>query len=157
MVFHDKYHLWHLSPSRGSSHDMLIEIRIEMLTWWLKGWVGWSHFKSCGIFSRWGSQSRRSARAISIIAASEVKVQWASGGGKWSSFLKRVLASNSSLYFFVSPGCPNGLLWYYLCWKVQLVCWNQLYDNWQFLFLFEKQTNPNQSNRRSTVQWYFPL
>ncbi len=29
--------------------------------------------------------------------------------------------------------------------------WNQLYDNWQFLFLFAKQTNPNQSNRRSTV------
>jgi len=22
---------------------------------------------------------------------------------------------------------------------------------------FAKQTNPNQSNRRSTVQWYFPL
>jgi hypothetical protein len=30
-------------------------------------------------------------------------------------------------------------------------------DNWQFLFLFAKQTNPNQSNRRSMVQWYFPL
>ncbi len=38
-------------------------------------------------------------------------------------------------------------------WRV----WNQLYDNWQFLFLFAKQTNPTQSNRRSTVQWYFPL
>ncbi len=35
--------------------------------------------------------------------------------------------------------------------------WNQLSDNWQFLFLFAKQSNPNQSNRRSTVQWYFPL
>ncbi len=29
--------------------------------------------------------------------------------------------------------------------------------NDNFLFLFAKQTNPNQSNRRSTVQWYFPL
>ncbi len=27
---------------------------------------------------------------------------------------------------------------------------NHLYDNWQFLFLFAKQTNPNQSNRRSS-------
>ena len=26
-----------------------------------------------------------------------------------------------------------------------------------FLLLFAKQTNPDQSNRRSTVQWYFPL
>jgi hypothetical protein len=34
---------------------------------------------------------------------------------------------------------------------------NQLYDNCQFLFLLEKQANPNQSNRRSTVPWYFPL
>jgi hypothetical protein len=25
------------------------------------------------------------------------------------------------------------------------------------LFLFAKQTNTNQSNRRSMVQWYFPL
>ena len=48
--------------------------------------------------------------------------------------------------------------------KVSLYCWppvwlvrNQLYDNWQFLFLFGKQTNPNESNRRSMVQWYFPL
>ncbi len=47
--------------------------------------------------------------------------------------------------------------------KVSLYHWppvwlvrNQLYDNRQFLFLFAKQTNPNQSNRRSRVQWYFP-
>jgi hypothetical protein len=33
---------------------------------------------------------------------------------------------------------------------------NQLYDYWQFLFLLAKQSNPNQSNRRSMVQWYFP-
>jgi hypothetical protein len=35
--------------------------------------------------------------------------------------------------------------------------WNQLYDKWQFLFLFLKHTNPNQSNRWSNVQWYPPL
>jgi len=30
---------------------------------------------------------------------------------------------------------------------------------WQLTIfvLFAKQTNPNQSNRRSTLQWYFPL
>ncbi len=27
--------------------------------------------------------------------------------------------------------------------------WSQLFDYWQFLFLFAKQTNPNQSNRYS--------
>ncbi len=36
-------------------------------------------------------------------------------------------------------------------WPPIWLVWNQLYDNWQFLFLFAKQTNPNQSNRRSTV------
>ncbi len=42
-------------------------------------------------------------------------------------------------------------------WPPVWLVWNQLYDNLQFLFLFEKQTNPNQSNRRSMVQRYFPL
>jgi hypothetical protein len=41
------------------------------------------------------------------------------------------------------------------CWPPLWLVWNQLYDNWQFSFLFAKQTNPNKSNRRSTVQWYF--
>jgi hypothetical protein len=27
---------------------------------------------------------------------------------------------------------------------------------WQMTIFFAKQTNPNQSNRRSMVQWYFP-
>jgi hypothetical protein len=42
-------------------------------------------------------------------------------------------------------------------WPPVWLIWNQLNDNWQFLFIFSKQTNPNQSNRRSMVQWYFPL
>ena len=42
------------------------------------------------------------------------------------------------------------------CWPPVWLVWNQLYDYWQFLVLFAKQTNPNQSNRRSAVQWYFP-
>jgi len=42
-------------------------------------------------------------------------------------------------------------------WPPVWLVWNLLYDNWHFFILFAKQTNPNQSNRRSTVQWYFPL
>jgi hypothetical protein len=42
-------------------------------------------------------------------------------------------------------------------WPPVWLLWNQQYDNWLFLFLFTEQTNTNQSNRRSTVQWYFPL
>ncbi len=42
-------------------------------------------------------------------------------------------------------------------WPPVWLVWNQLHDYWQCLFLFAKQANPNQSNRRSTVQWYFPL
>ncbi len=58
-----------------------------------------------------------------------------------------------------SDGFDQGIL----KWEVSLYCWppvwlgwSLLYDNWQFLFLFAKQTNPNQSNRRSMVQWHFP-
>ena len=42
-------------------------------------------------------------------------------------------------------------------WPPVWLVWNQLYDIWWFLFLFVKQTTPNQFNRRSMVQWYFPL
>jgi hypothetical protein len=47
--------------------------------------------------------------------------------------------------------------WILYHWPPVWLVWNQLFDYWQFLFLFAKQTNPNQSNRRSTAQWYFPL
>ncbi len=36
-------------------------------------------------------------------------------------------------------------------WPPVWLVWNPLYDNGQFLFIFAKQTNPNQSNRRSMV------
>ncbi len=52
-------------------------------------------------------------------------------------------------------GTLNGEVSLY-CWPPVWLVWNQLYDNWQF-WLFAKQINPNQSNRRSVVQWYCPL
>ncbi len=42
-------------------------------------------------------------------------------------------------------------------WPPVWLVWNQLFDNGRFLFLFAKRTDPNQQNRRSTVQWYFPF
>ncbi len=59
-------------------------------------------------------------------------------------------------YFYFSQGILKGGVSLY-CWPPVWLFWNKLYDNWQFLFLFSKQANPNRSNRRSTVQWYFPL
>ncbi len=41
-------------------------------------------------------------------------------------------------------------------WTPLWLVWNQLYDKWQYLFLFATWTTPNQSNTRSRVQWYFP-
>jgi hypothetical protein len=42
-------------------------------------------------------------------------------------------------------------------WSPVWLVWNQLYHNRQFLFLFAKQANPNRSDRRWMVQWYFPF
>ncbi len=58
-------------------------------------------------------------------------------------------ATVCSLY----QGILKGTLYH---WPPVWLVWNQLYDYWQFLFLFAKQTIPNLSNRRSTVLWYFP-
>ncbi len=55
---------------------------------------------------------------------------------------------------WLRQGILNGEVSVYRWPPVWLVR-NQLYDYWQFLFLVAKQTNPNQLNRRSMVQWYF--
>jgi hypothetical protein len=56
----------------------------------------------------------------------------------------------------LSQGILKGEVSLY-CWPPVWLVWNQLYHYWQFLFLFAKQTNPNQSNRRLIVHWYFPF
>ncbi len=66
-----------------------------------------------------------------------VSVVWISS---WI-YLQRILKGEVSLYH----------------WPPVWLVWNQLYGNWQFWFLSAKQTNPNQSNRRTTGQWYFPF
>ncbi len=57
---------------------------------------------------------------------------------------------------YLDQGILKGEVSLY-CWPPARLAWYQLYDNWQFLFLFSKQANSNQWNSRSTVQWYFPL
>jgi len=49
------------------------------------------------------------------------------------------------------------LEWAEYHWLPVWLVWNQLYYRHFFLFLFAKQTDPNQLNRRSTVQYYFSL
>ncbi len=69
-------------------------------------------------------------------------------------------ASKATQCFYWNNGYNQGILKVEVSlyhWPLVWLVWNQLHDNWQFLFLFAKQTNPNQSNRRPTVQWYCPL
>ncbi len=40
-------------------------------------------------------------------------------------------------------------------WPPVWLVWNQLYDNGQFLFLFVKQTNPNQSNSGQCYKTFY--
>ncbi len=56
---------------------------------------------------------------------------------------------------YLCQGILKGEVSLYL-WPPVWLVWNQLYDYWQFLLLFAKQAISSQSNRRSTVQWYFP-
>ncbi len=67
-----------------------------------------------------------------------------------------IILSVTALNRQLSQGILKGEVSLYH-WPPVWLVWNQLYDHWQFLFLFSKQTNPNQSNRGSTVQWYFPF
>ncbi len=73
----------------------------------------------------------------------------------WTIRRNSMLIILSYGYFKFKQGVLKGNVLYY--WPPVWPLWNQLYDNWQFLFLFAKQANPNRSDRRSMVQWYFPL
>jgi len=97
------------------------------------------------------------------VAQRRVRVQRA--GHLWV-----VAATNRSLFFSnrISSGSQQSFCWTskqrilngelsLYRWPPVWLVWNQLFYNWQYLFLFAKQTNTNQSNRRSMVQWYFPL
>jgi hypothetical protein len=58
----------------------------------------------------------------------------------------------NNVFVLHNPGNTKGGVSLYH-WPPVWLVYNQLYDNWPFLFLFAKQINPNQSNRRSIVQW----
>jgi hypothetical protein len=73
-----------------------------------------------------------------------------------SKVINKFLLDRVARLWVFSQGILKGEVTLY-CWPPVWLVWNQLYDYWQFLFLFAKQTNPNQSNRRSMGQWYFPL
>jgi hypothetical protein len=69
----------------------------------------------------------------------------------------RMLATASSIYGLIQGILKGEVSLYH--WPPVWLVWNQLYDNWHFLFLFAKQTNPNQSSRGYIgilVHWYFP-
>jgi hypothetical protein len=89
--------------------------------------------------------------------------------GTWLNYLRGIEGPilQILIFLFFPSACSSGIwnldhgilkgevLLYR--WPPVWLVWNQLYDNWQFLFLFAKQTNLNRSNRRSMVQWYFHL
>ncbi len=70
----------------------------------------------------------------------------------WSLILWFVNKFNN---YYIYQGILKGEVSLYH-WPPVWLVWNHLYDFWQFLFLFAKQTHSNQSNRRSTAQWYSP-
>ncbi len=80
-------------------------------------------------------------------------VYWQSSNAKMSAI---------SRYNIALLTCLGQYIWSYrqgtlkgenitVHWPPVWLVWNQLFDNYQFSFLFAKQINPNQSNRRSMV------
>ncbi len=67
----------------------------------------------------------------------------------YSCIGEKCLSKLDRFHRYMIQGILKGEVSLY-CWPPVWLVWNQPFDNSQ-------QTNPNQSNRRSTVQWYFPL
>jgi hypothetical protein len=85
-----------------------------------------------------GERKERKSNSVKLL---KIDMFWSLSHLMLWTLSQRILKGEASLY----PWPPVWLVW------------NQLYDNWQFLFVFAKQANPNQSKRRSMVQWYFPF
>jgi len=134
---------------------------------WISGpWrSGWSHATTVtsGSSSPISSESSpTAARTTPPTPSTSTAPEWWKSTS-WRSSGITASSTASTVHFQVArqfvpnvQGILKGEVSLY-CWPPVWLVWNQLYDNWQFLFLFAKQTNPNQSTRRSTVQWYFPL
>ncbi len=73
---------------------------------------------------------------------------------KWANLFSNHLIT--LLWANLNPGNTKEEVSLYR-WPPVWLLWNQLYDNWQFMFYFSKQSNPKQSNRRSMVEWFFPF
>jgi hypothetical protein len=101
-------------------------------------------------------QKSTSTRASANSGHKTRKAGWQ---GRWGNNMANIFAPILATKIQTKTrdqGILKGEVSLYCCPPVWLV-WYRLFDNWQLLFLFAKQTNPNQSNRRSTVQWYFPF
>jgi len=87
-----------------------------------------------------------SGKVLQTLAGPIRKFWW-----KWS-VANTALSYNQSLNQGILKGEVSLYRWPPVC-----LVWNQLHYNRPFLFLFAKQANLNRSNRRSMLQWYFPL
>jgi hypothetical protein len=105
--------------------------RINPLLWLCPRSQGKDNFGHCCWWFRWRQRYQ-------LCNCKWTLVRWLAAPNQGS--VQGILKGEESLYH----------------WPPVWLVWNWLQDNWQFLFLFGKQTNPNQSNRRSTEQWYFP-
>ena len=117
-----------ISPfHREFLHEMLMWIGMDafdLVAWllvagwarWLWGWLGAGIGGAEGAggdasidcdglkhFFQINMPIRKRTKAMTIMAAGEVNVQWASAGLIWSSYLNSSLASNSPLYLVRSP------------------------------------------------------
>jgi hypothetical protein len=104
---------------------------------------------------RWRQQSRRVVVVVVVPVVAGVDV----GPGQ-DRFCVENCSSWNRTYkvskLSITQGKLKGKVSLYH-WPPVWLVWNRLYANWQFLFLFVKQTNPNQSNRRSMVQYTSPF
>ncbi len=146
---------------KQAAHKMLVKLSPDAvpLVWWVSsGWVPWHpwHKRSSLFLSyRWREKKSFATSNPGVdrrrLCPLLVSAQYSQPHSWYSWHLSGLILST-----WKYQGILKGEVSLY-CWPPVWLVWNQLYENWQFLLLFAKQTNPNLSNRRSTVQWYLPL
>ncbi len=84
---------------------------------------------------------------VCIFMSTLFKMSFWKRKGKWHEKREKHFKRRTNASQWSCQGILKGEVSLY-SWPSLRLVWNQLYDNWQFMFLFAKQTNPNQSYRR---------
>ena len=132
-----KYQNIRAGNTKGGKYHCTVDLLFD--------WFGLASFanknKNCQLSYSWFQTSQTGGQRYSdtLVFPAQPHV--------WSKYAVKYRCWRGPHFYHIMQGILKGDVSLYH-WPPVWLVWNQLYDNWQYLFLFAKEINPNQS------KWY---